>query len=212
MAALALPAPITIGPAFRRLQLVDIGGEAGRGTGGGEGCVEQVAQQRAGVGIFHLRNLPHYRGAMQPLLGPGRSAAVFRSQRDGQGAAAAALRPCQQGRARGAGRSRHLRRRAVAPYRLGHRRPRCRDRAAEASRRAAGRVGLFAAGDRLQPLAGRRGLDARGQRRHARAGQQGPDQGTGRCPRRGLLLALSPRSRPPARSHDGRRPQCLRCW
>ena len=58
MAALALPAPITMVRALGRLQLVDVGREAGRGPGGGERGIEQVAQQRTGVGIFHLRNLP----------------------------------------------------------------------------------------------------------------------------------------------------------
>ena len=42
--------------------------------------------------------------------------------------------------------------------------------------------------------------------------QQGADQGRGRCARRGLLLALSPRGRPPSRPHDGGRPQRSRCW
>ncbi len=45
------------GLALRRLQLRDIGREAGRGTGGGECCIEQVAQQNAGIGIFHLHHL-----------------------------------------------------------------------------------------------------------------------------------------------------------
>jgi hypothetical protein len=45
------------GAAFRRLQLGDVGREAGRRLGGGERCIEQFAQQGAGVGIFHLSNL-----------------------------------------------------------------------------------------------------------------------------------------------------------
>ena len=58
-----------------------------------------------------------------------------------------------------------------------------------------------------QSLAGWRRVDAGDQRHHACAGQQGSHQGASRRPRRGLLLALSSRGRPPARSPDGGRPQ-----
>ncbi len=43
--------------ALGRLQPVDVGGETGRGARRGKCCIEEVAQQGAGVGIFHLANL-----------------------------------------------------------------------------------------------------------------------------------------------------------
>src|SRR5262249_34576887 len=41
----------------RWFERIDIGSEAGSRSGGGESGVEQIAQQSAGIGIFHLRNL-----------------------------------------------------------------------------------------------------------------------------------------------------------
>ena len=212
MAALALPAPITIGLALRWLQPGDVGREAGRGAGGGERGVEQVAQQRAGVGIFHLRASSHYRGAMQPLLGPGDPPPFSIYNEAGKAPLLLLCDHASKAVPKALGDlgitdeelSRHI------GWDIGG-----LDAAIELvedPRRAAGRLGLFAAGDRLQSLAGRRGLDAGGQRQHRRAGQQGPDKGAGRRARRGLLLAVSPRSRPPARSHDGRRPRGSACW
>ena len=65
----------------------------------------------AGRGRRHLSfaQSSHYRGAMQQLLGPGDPPPFSVFNETGQGAAAAALRSRQQGRAAGAGRSRHLR-------------------------------------------------------------------------------------------------------
>jgi len=59
------------------------------------------------------------------------------------------------------------------PHRLGHRWLDAAIALAGALDAPLVAFGLFAPGDRLQPLAGRRGLDARGQRRHACSANKG---------------------------------------
>ena len=192
-------------PKGARLQLLDVGSEAGRGTCGGKRCIEQVAQQRTGFGIFHFRNLRTIGARCNSCSCPAiRRRFPFTTRRARRRCCCSAItpaRPCPRHWAISA--SRRPSCRAISAGTSAASMPRSRSPGA---RCAAGRLGLFAPGDRLQPLAGRRGFDARDQRRHARAGEQGTDQGRGRCPGRGLLLALSPRGRPPSRPHDGGRP------